>query len=94
MTRGSHAPPPPPATSRDTAAQLEEAAAHVQHHYPSAPAIGVVLGSGLGGWATRLDEATRLPYATIPHMPTPSVAGHPGELWLGQLRGVVVACLR
>jgi len=66
----------------------------VQHHYPSAPAIGVVLGSGLGGWATRLDEATRLPYATIPHMPTPSVAGHPGELWLGQLRGVVVACLR
>ena len=42
----------------------------------------------------RLTDAIQLPYATIPHMPTPSVAGHPGELWLGKLAGVGVACLR
>jgi purine-nucleoside phosphorylase len=54
----------------------------------------VVLGSGLGAWASRLKQGQALPYAAIPHMPSPSVAGHPGQLWLGQLAGVSVACLQ
>ena len=98
MTRGPSPPTPPPASPsnerRDAAAQLTEAAAYVRQRSPTAPAIGVVLGSGLGGWATRLSGGARLPYSEIPHMPSPSVAGHPGELWLGQLGEVPVACLR
>ena len=94
MNRGADSPVPPPDTRRDAAAQLTEAATHVRRHAPAPPAIGVVLGSGLGDWAKRLTDAIQLPSATIPHMPTPSVAGHPGELWLGKLAGVGVACLR
>lgn len=75
-------------------AELQAAAAHVRRHAPSLPTVGVVLGSGLGAWAERLQAAQCLPYASIPHMPAPRVAGHPGELWLGQLGGVSVACLR
>jgi purine-nucleoside phosphorylase len=41
-----------------------------------------------------LSDATCVPYAAIPNMPTPRVAGHPGELWLGRLGAVEVACLR
>ena len=93
MTRGPDAPASPTET-RAAAAQLAAAAAHVRSQRPGAPAVGVVLGSGLGDWAKRLGNAARLPYSTIPHMPTPSVAGHPGELWLGALGGVEVACLR
>jgi purine-nucleoside phosphorylase len=66
----------------------------VQRLAPHPPTIGVILGSGLGDWAKRLQSAMCLPYGSIPDMPTPSVAGHPGELWLGQLRDVRVACLR
>jgi purine-nucleoside phosphorylase len=88
----------PPAVApnayRTGLAQLSRAAQHVRRLAPSPPSIGVILGSGLGDWAKRLHSATSLPYRSIPDMPTPSVAGHPGELWLGQLRDVRVACLR
>jgi purine-nucleoside phosphorylase len=93
--------PPEPVTSlpapnsyRAGANQLTRAAQHVRRQYAAAPTLGVILGSGLGDWATRLAAPTTLPYATIPDMPTPNVAGHPGELWLGQLGGIPVACLR
>jgi purine-nucleoside phosphorylase len=93
--------PPEPVTSlpapnsyRAGANQLTRAAQHVRRQYAEAPTLGVILGSGLGDWATRLAAPTTLPYATIPDMPTPNVAGHPGELWLGQLGDVPVACLR
>jgi purine-nucleoside phosphorylase len=56
--------------------------------------VGVILGSGLGAWATRLQNARELAYPSIPHMPAPRVPGHPGELWLGELGGTTVACLR
>jgi purine-nucleoside phosphorylase len=86
--------PRPTDLTRGGAAEIATAAAHVRQKYPATPSIGVILGSGLGDWATRLDRAQALPYGSIPHMPTPSVPGHPGELWVGQLGGVHVACLR
>jgi purine-nucleoside phosphorylase len=69
------------------------AVAHLQQDRREPPQVGVVLGSGLGAWASHLEQAESLPYAGIPHMPTPSVAGHSGKLWLGQLGAVRVACL-
>lgn len=86
--------PSSPAAKPAGPAELAAAAAHVQKQHARAPSVGVILGSGLGAWASRLADATRLPYAAVPHMPTPRVAGHPGELCLGQLGGVEVACLR
>lgn len=97
MTQGPPLPPPPAsssAPSAPTTSQLAAAAAEVRRQHAEAPRVGVILGSGLGDWARRLSSATQLPYASIPHMPTPSVAGHPGELWLGRSGGVAVACLR
>lgn len=90
----SPAPAPAASTATEVALALAAAAAEVRRRHPEPPRIGVVLGSGLGDWATRLSSATELPYAAIPHMPRPSVAGHPGELWLGRIGGVSVACLR
>src|SRR6185436_3815085 len=69
------------------------AAAHLQQLRREPPQIGVVLGSGLGAWASHLEQSTPVPYAGIPHMPTPSVAGHSGRLWFGQRGAVRVACL-
>lgn len=60
----------------------------------AAPQVGLVLGSGLGGLAETLTDARRIPYADITGMPVSAVAGHAGNLWLGNLQGVPVACLQ
>jgi purine-nucleoside phosphorylase len=58
------------------------------------PRLGIVLGSGLGPLADRLEEATTIPFESIPNLPRPGVAGHSGQLRVGTLGGVPVACLR
>lgn len=57
------------------------------------PEIGVVLGSGLGGFAARLEEPISWGYEELEGMPHSSVPGHEGRLVLGRLEGVEVACL-
>jgi purine-nucleoside phosphorylase len=61
---------------------------------PGFPAIGVVLGSGLGAFAESLTDGIALPYDRIPHFPAPTVEGHAGRLVVGQVQGVPVAVLQ
>ena len=75
-------------------ARLDEAAAFVRGRTPLRPAIGVVLGSGLGAFADSLEDAVALPYAEIPHFPTSTVVGHGGALVVGRSRGVPVAAMK
>ena len=49
--------------------------------------IAMVLGSGLGDYADRLEGARAIPYGEIPHMPLSSVPGHAGNLVTGQKAG-------
>ena len=58
------------------------------------PALGIVLGSGLGGLADVLEEAVAVPYAEIPGFPTSTVAGHAGRFLVGELEGTTVACMQ
>jgi len=74
--------------------RVRAAAAFVAERSPMPPRVGLVLGSGLGGFADDLNEATRISYAEIPEMPRPLVVGHAGNLCLGSVAGVRVACLQ
>jgi len=56
--------------------------------------LGLVLGSGLGGVATELEELRELPYSEIPGFALPSVAGHTGSVCVGSLDGLTVVVLR
>jgi purine-nucleoside phosphorylase len=77
------------------ATKLTEAATFVQRSIAGPrPRVGLVLGSGLGALADELLALERLPYARIPHHPTSSVPGHAGNLCLGELAGVRVACMQ
>ena len=51
------------------------------------PDICIVLGSGLGALAERVNITAEAPYRDIPHFPTSSVAGHRGRLLFGTLAG-------
>jgi purine-nucleoside phosphorylase len=76
------------------AARLDEAAALVRERSPLRPAIGVVLGSGLGAFADALEDAVSVPFAAIPHFPASTVVGHTGSLVVGRSRGVAVAVMK
>lgn len=47
--------------------------------------VGIVLGSGLGGFAEELEFSASISYRDIPGFPVPSVPGHAGKLWHGFL---------
>jgi len=51
------------------------------------PDVLIVLGSGLGGLAARLERPVRMPFRDIPGFPAVGVAGHAGELVAGDLAG-------
>ncbi len=51
------------------------------------PRIGLVLGSGLGGFADSLTDATRVPYADIPSFPQSTAIGHVGRMVVGNVIG-------
>ena len=60
----------------------------------TSPRVGLILGSGLGALADRIENATEIPYSELPGFHAPSVAGHAGRLVLGKLAGVDVAVLK
>ena len=58
------------------------------------PRVGVILGSGLGGLAERIEDATALPYSDLPHFPRSTAAGHAGRLLVGKLAGQPIAAMQ
>jgi purine-nucleoside phosphorylase len=65
----------------------ERVAAAGFQHLDAMPVAGIVLGSGLGGLANRIDRAARIGYADIPGFAPSTVHGHAGELLVGELSG-------
>jgi purine-nucleoside phosphorylase len=63
------------------------AADHLSGLLPRPPAVALILGSGLGGLADRVDGAVSVPYTDIPGFAAPTVAGHRGRLVAGRLGG-------
>lgn len=49
------------------------------------PEVGIVLGSGLGGLADKIDADKSIPYEDIPDFPLSTVEGHKGKLIIGTL---------
>jgi purine-nucleoside phosphorylase len=75
--------------------RLEEATAHLRGVLGDRrPTVGLVLGSGLGGFADRLEDAVRIEYADIPHFPVSTIVGHAGRLVVGRLAGVTCVAMQ
>jgi purine-nucleoside phosphorylase len=74
--------------------RVQVAADFVAQRLRVRPRVGLVLGSGLGGFADDLTDVARIAYADIPEMPRPLVVGHAGNLCTGLVGDVPVACLQ
>lgn len=74
--------------------QAEEAAAAIRERVAVSPRVAIVLGSGLGSFAERVEHAATIAYSDIPHFPRPTVEGHSGRLVLGTVGDTPVAVMQ
>ncbi len=74
--------------------QVMEASAVIQARSVLKPAVGMILGSGLGDLAAEIRDATAIPYGEIPHFLRSTVVGHAGRLLLGTLEDVPVVVMQ
>lgn len=59
-----------------------------------APVAGIVLGSGLGRLADRIENPVVIPYRDIPGFPVSTAVGHKGNFIIGRLGGKTVIAMQ
>ncbi len=74
--------------------QLTACYDYVKERISFQPEIALVLGSGLGGFADKIEVMETLSYASIPNFPVSTVAGHAGRFVFGYCDGVPVAVMQ
>lgn len=57
------------------------------------PKVGLVLGSGLGGFVEAMEGPYAVPYADIPHFPRPTAVGHAGKLVFGTINEIPIVVM-
>jgi purine-nucleoside phosphorylase len=75
-------------------AKAQSAVKYIRTQTQVAPTLGIILGSGLGSFASKVEEPVIIPYAEIPYFPPSTVEGHSGKLVLGHIAGVPVAVMQ
>ena len=74
--------------------QIDAAAEAIAKRTAVRPLCAIVLGSGLGGLADEVEDATRISYADIPGWQRSTAPGHAGQLVVGTLSGRPVAVMQ
>lgn len=74
--------------------QVREAVSSIRTRVSLAPAVALILGSGLGDLAGEVRAAVSIDYEEIPHFARSTVPGHAGRLLLGTLSGVPVVVMQ
>jgi purine-nucleoside phosphorylase len=65
--------------------RLTESVAWIRTKTSQQPAIGIILGSGLGEFADTLEEREQIVTSDIPHYSRSTVEGHAGKLVFGKI---------
>lgn len=73
--------------------QIEETVRYIRTIVGESPAVGIILGSGLGNLAREVKVEKEIAYTDIPHFPVSTVEGHHGKLIFGSVGGTPVVVL-
>jgi purine-nucleoside phosphorylase len=74
--------------------RINESVDYIKSQISTIPVTGVILGTGLGGLATEIEDAIKIPYSDIPNFPISTVEGHSGNLIFGQLGDQYVVAMQ
>jgi purine-nucleoside phosphorylase len=77
----------------DEISKINEAVGFIKDRHANPVEVGVILGSGLGGFIEHVEVIAEISYTEIPHFPVSTVEGHSGKLILGKVgdKAVVMA---
>lgn len=73
--------------------QANEAATAIRRRWAGRARAGLILGTGLGDLAKRIETETVIPYEEIPHFPKSTALSHTGQLVCGRLAGSPVVAM-
>lgn len=74
--------------------KISETAEYIRAEVGELPAIGVILGTGLGDLVNYIEIKKEIDYHTIPNMPVSTVEGHSGKLIFGNLGGKYIVAMQ
>jgi purine-nucleoside phosphorylase len=74
--------------------RIEEITGFLKNKGVVNPVAGIILGTGLGGLTTRIENRIEIDYETIPGFPVSTVDGHEGKLIYGDLGGKKVIAMK
>lgn len=75
--------------------RIQQAAEYIKERIGErAPLAGIVLGSGLGKLADKIENPVVVPYSEIPHFPLSTAVGHKGNFIAGELGGKFVVAMQ
>src|SRR5262245_12789885 len=72
---------------------VKRAADAIRMRLTGVPRVAIVLGSGLGEFANRLQGSITVPYGDLPDWPASRIVGHEGRLVVGGVQGRLIAAL-
>jgi len=73
--------------------EINEAVDFIKKNYSHRPAVGIVLGSGMGSFTDEIKIEKEIAYGDIPHFPVSTVEGHSGKLVFGEIGGKKVVAM-
>ena len=82
------------ADATHTLERVDRAADVVRARFARRPDVAIILGTGLGGLATRIGVEASIEYADIPGFPLSTVESHAGRLLCGTLSGKTVVAMQ
>ncbi len=74
--------------------RIEKAAEFIQKRVDFAPEIAIILGTGLGALAEKIEEREVLDYSHIPSFPVSTAPGHEGQLVMGTIADKRVTAMK
>jgi len=74
--------------------KLNEAAEFIRSRMQASPEIALILGTGLGDFASQVQNAICIPYSEIPHFPVSTAPYHKGQLLIGELCGKTILIMQ
>jgi len=77
-----------------TMKDIDQAVEAIRARTDLEPEVGMILGTGLGDLAERVEDAVVIPTSQLPRWPISTVEGHKGRLVIGVLEGVKVLVLQ
>ncbi len=78
----------------DLRSEIKDAVDFIRTKTRATPAIGIILGTGLGALADEIEKDLSISYDEIPHFPVSTVESHAGRFLFGKLGGKDVIAMQ